>query len=121
MMRGTTRRRQGILPITFRLLGQPNLTLDFVVDTGFTEFLTLPVAAVAVLRLPYSHENPAYLADGSSVKMDIHIATILWNGVERQVSVLATGRRPLLGTALLDDQELRVRFRENDLVTVDEL
>lgn len=121
MMRGTTRRRQGILPITFRLPGQPNLTLEFVVDTGFTEFLTLPIAAVTALRLPYSYEHPAYLADGSTVKMDIHTATILWNGVERQVSVLATGRRPLLGTMLLDDQELRVRFRENDLVTVDKL
>lgn len=121
MMRGTTRRRQGILPITFRLPGQPNLTLEFVVDTGFTEFLTLPVAAVNAMRLPYSHEHPAYLADGSTIKMDIHTATILWNGVERQVSVLATGRRPLLGTMLLDDQELRVRFRENDFVAVDEL
>ena len=80
MMRGITRRRQGILPITFRLLGQPSLTLEFVVDTDFTEFLTLPVAAVAALRLPYSYEHPAYLADGSAVKMDIHAATILWSG-----------------------------------------
>ncbi len=121
MMRGTTRRRQGILPITFRLPGQPNFTLELVVDTGFTEFLTLPVAAVSAMRLPFLHNRTAYLADGSTTRMPIHAATILWNGVERQVSVLATGRRPLLGTALLDDQELRVRFRENDLVTVDEL
>ena len=53
--------------------------------------------------------------------MDVHTAVILWNGVERQVSVLATGRRPLLGTALLDNQELRVRFREGDLVSVEDL
>ena len=121
MMRGTTRHWQGILPITFRLPGQPNLTLEFVVDTGFTEFLTLPIAAVAALRLPYSHEHPAVLADGSAVKTDIYAATIIWNGTERQVSVLATGRRPLLGTALLDDQELRVRFHEEDLVSVEGL
>jgi len=121
MMQGTTRRRQGILPITFRLPRQPNLTLEFVVDTGFTEFLTLPLAAVRAMRLPFLYNHSAYLAYGSTIRMPIHAATILWNDVERQVSVLATGRRPLLGTALLDDQELRVRFRENDLVTVDEL
>lgn len=121
MMRGATRRRQGILPITFRLPGQPNLILEFVVDTGFTEFLTLPVAAVASLRLPYSHDYPAYLADGSIVQMNIHLATILWNGVEREVTVLATGRRPLVGTMLLDEQELRVRFHEGDLVSVQAL
>ena len=121
MMQGVTIRRQATLPVTFRLLGQPNLTLDFVVDTGFTKFLTLPVAAIGAMRLPFLHNRSAYLADGSTARKPIYAATILWNGVERQVSVLATGRRPLLGTALLDDQELRVRFREGDLVTVDEL
>jgi len=37
------------------------------------------------------------------------------------VSVIATGRRPLLGTAMLDDQELRAQFRESGLMTVEEL
>ncbi len=73
------------------------------------------------MRLPYLYEQRSVLADGSTIYCPVHEATILWNGVRRTVLVLATGRRPLLGTALLDDQELHVRFRENDLVTVDEL
>lgn len=120
-MRGVTIRRQATLPITFRLSGQPSVTLDFVVDTGFTEFLTLPLAAVTAMRLPFSHEEFAGLADGSTITIAVHVATILWNGIERRVSVVATGRRPLLGTALLDDQELRAQFRESGLVTVEEL
>ena len=121
MMRGTTLRRQATLPVTFRLTGQPNLTLEFVIDTGFTEDLTLPAAAVSALKLPYRFQQKANLADGTVILMDIHAARILWNGLEREVRVVATGSRPLLGTALLDDQELRVRFREGDLVSVDDL
>lgn len=71
MMRGTTIRRQATLPVTFRLPSQPNLTLEFVIDTGFTEDLTLPLAAVAALNLPYRYQQRANLADGT-VKMDIH-------------------------------------------------
>lgn len=121
MMRGTTIHRTAILPVTFRLPDQPDFAVEFVVDTGFTEFLTLPPAAVTAMRLPLDHHETAGLADGSTIKIDIHSATILWNGIETQVSVVATGRRPLLGTALLDDQELRVQFRENGLVTVEKL
>ena len=120
-MRGVTIRRQATLPVTFRLPGQPDLTLEFVVDTGFTEFLTLPPAAVAAMQLPFLYPQMAGLADGSAIRMSVHGATILWNGMEREVRVVATGRRPLLGTAMLDDQELRAQFRESGLVTVEEL
>lgn len=46
---------------------------------------------------------------------------VLWDGIERDVLVIATGRRPLLGTALLDEQELVIQFTEGGLVTIDEL
>lgn len=121
MMRGTTIRRQATLPITFRVAGQPNSTLDFVIDTGFTEDLTLPAAAVSTLNLPFRHQQRANLADGSVIQMNVHIATILWSGLEREVGVVATGSRLLLGTLLLDEQELRVRFHEGDLVSVQDL
>jgi len=118
MMHGAIQRRQATLPITFRLPGQPDLSLEFVLDTGFTNYLTLPMAAVTAMRLPFLRETGASLADGSSVTIDMHTATILWDGEERQVSVLATGCRPLLGTALLNDHDLYVRFREGGPLTV---
>ena len=113
--------RRPLLPVTFRLTGQPNLTIDFQVDTGFTEFLTLPAAAVAALGLPYLQPVGIVLADASRLEMAAHQATILWDGLEIEVPVLATGRRPLLGAALLDGHELRARYAEGDLVTVEEL
>ncbi len=64
---------------------------------------------------------PVNLADNSEVLVAVHEAIILWDGEEREVRVFATGRRPLIGTALLDEQELVIQFTEGGLVTIDEL
>ncbi len=34
---------RAIAPVIFRLPGQPDFFLDFVIDTGFNGYLTLPV------------------------------------------------------------------------------
>lgn len=121
MITGRVEQLHALLPVTFRLSGQPDLTLEFVVDTGFTGFLTLPLAAVAAVRLAYLHDVPASLADDSQVPLPVHVATIVWNGEERDVRVVATGRRPLLGTSLPGGSELVVQFAQNGLVTAEPL
>lgn len=121
MMTGSVRARHVLLPVAFRLPGRPDLTLEFVVDTGFTGMLTLPVARIAAMGLPFVHRIPAQLADVSFIEVGIHSAIISWKGVESEVLVLATGERPLPGTALLDGSELLAQFREEGLVTVDDL
>ncbi len=121
MMTGTVSERHALLPVTFRLPNQLDLTIEFVVDTGYTDYLTLPVAAVTAMGLRFLHRTSADLADNSIVDMNVHHATILWNGAEMDVPVLATGRRPLLGTALLDACELVVQFADGGLATVDSL
>lgn len=83
-----------LLPVTFRLPTLPDVTLEFVVDTGFTGLLTLPPDAVTAMGLPFLHRIPAQLADSSFVEVAIHSATIVWNGIETEVTVLATGERP---------------------------
>ncbi len=72
------------------------------------------------MGLPFIYDLPVNLADNSEVLLAVHEAIILWNGEEREIRVLATGRRPLLGTALLDEHELVVQFTEGGLVTIDE-
>jgi len=51
----------------------------------------------------------------------LHLATIIWHGVEREVIVLAMGRRPLMGTALIEDYHLSVDFCEGGSVIIDEI
>ena len=51
----------------------------------------------------------------------LHLATIIWHGVEREVIVLTMGRRPLMGTALIEDYHLSGDFCEGGSVIIDEI
>jgi clan AA aspartic protease len=97
------------------------MEIECVVDTGFEGFLTLPTTVVDELGLPYLINISANLADNSSVQTDVHAATVLWNGIERQVAVLAMGHRPLIGTALLEDYHLSIDFCNGGTVIVDDI
>ncbi|MEC4814053.1 MAG: clan AA aspartic protease [Scytonema sp. PMC 1069.18] len=121
MISGIVTAGHAIITVMFRIPHRADLPIEFVVDTGFTDELCLPPEAVALLGLRFKYAMPANLADNSRVVLPVHEAIILWNGEERDVRVLATGRRPLLGTALLEEHELVVQFTEGGLVTIDEL
>ena len=120
-MTGTVAHLHALMPVMLRLQDGRQIGIDFVVDTGFTDELSLPTDAILALGLPFRYEMDATLADGSSVQLLVYATTILWNGQERVVNVWATGSRPLLGTALLDGHELVVQFAEGGLVTVEVL
>lgn len=121
MISGIVTDRHAIVSLTFLLVNGSTFPIEFVIDTGFTDHLCLPPEAVNLLRLPFLYNLPANLADNSSVVLPVHQATIFWDGAEREVRVFATGRRPLIGTSLLDEQELVIQFTEGGLVTIDDL
>ena len=106
-----------IIEVSFQRQGV-NAPVEFVIDTGFTWYLTLPLSDVAVLGLPYEGEMEVDLADESSTKVGVYTGAILWHGQRREVPVIATGERPLLGLALLKDNDLYVNFTENGVVTI---
>lgn len=73
------------------------------------------------MNLSYLYDYPSQLADGSMIAVPLYEATILWKGIEMDVRILAMGNRPLLGTALLDGQELVAQFVDNGLVTIEDV
>jgi clan AA aspartic protease len=101
--------------------GLAEIEIECVIDTGFEGFLTLPPAVIAELQLPYVAPINANLADNSSIVTNVYQGTILWNGVQRVIPVLAMGRRPLIGTALLEDYHLGIDFCEGGTVLVDDI
>lgn len=118
MISGIVINRHATVRLTFLLPNGSSLPIEFVIDTGFTDHLCLPSETVTLLGLPFIYDIPANLADNSEVSLPVHEAIIIWNGEEQEVRVIATGRRPLLGTALLDEQELVIQFTEGGLVTI---
>ena len=119
MITGTVIDGRATVPVIFRLNNQPDFSIEFVIDTGFTGSLCLPPEAIAVLGLPFQYEIPANLANNSNVFLKVHTAIILWNGAEQEVNVLAAGRKPLLGVALMSGNELFIRFIEGGLVSIE--
>lgn len=106
------------VPVIFRLPEQPDFSLDFVIDTGFNGYLTLPLQAVNAINLPLSANTPATLADGSQILLSIHLATIVWDNVERVVPILVSGNKPLLGTAMMQRYDLEIDFEDDGLVSL---
>jgi clan AA aspartic protease len=121
VINGTVVGLQAQMGIILCLPESLNLEIKCVIDTGFEGFLTLPPAAIAQLGLTYVARINANLADNSNVATNVYSVTILWNSVERDVPVLAMGRRPLVGTALLQDYHLSIDFCEGGTVVVDEI
>ena len=65
--------------------------IEAVIDTGFLSRLTLQRIG----------NQLAFLGDGNEVDFDIYLATVLWDGEEREVTALESDAGPLVGMSLL--------------------
>jgi clan AA aspartic protease len=100
---------QAIIPLHVRRPDGQWEAMEVVVDTGFTGYLTLPPARIGALQLRFQQRQTYTLGDGSDVEFDVYLATVLWEGHDRDIAVLAaegdvlTGMRMLRGHRLLID------------------
>ncbi len=108
-----------LVSVTFRLPGQPEFQLECVVDTGFAGYLTLPLQAVEAVHLPFFYQMVINLANNSRTVADVYTAQVSWQDDTREVEVLAMGRRPLIGRALLAGTYLGIDFREGGEVRIE--
>ena len=90
-----------------------------VVDTGFSEFLTLPSHAIRALGLVPEYEENLVMANGQTVKMVAYAASIDWDGQAREVKVLESEGDPLIGMAMLRNHDLQIRVIPNGPVAID--
>ena len=95
--------------------------VDLVVDTAYNGFLTLRPAHVTALGLPLKTQQQVRLADGSIQVINLYEASIIWDGQPRTVDVDEIDAPPLVGTALLQGHELRVKFVVGGSVSVEAL
>jgi clan AA aspartic protease len=58
-------------------------SINAVIDTGFTGFLSLPQSIIDELELPWSYSDFATLGDGSETLFDVHDATTGMGSSER--------------------------------------
>jgi predicted aspartyl protease len=61
------------------------------------------------------------LADGTRVLLNVHDATVGWDGVDWSIAIFAMDAAPLLGMSLLDGQDVRLQVTDGGLVTIETL
>jgi clan AA aspartic protease len=110
-----------VVPVIFCLDISTDLTISFVLDTGFNNCLALPPSAVAALNLQFYSMMTIRLADGSQSLIQTYTAKIRWGGREELVMVLATGTKPLLGTLLMQGFRLTAEFVRSGTVSIEKI
>ena len=121
MMSGTVCNRRLFVELS---LAGPNgqaINVEFVLDTGFTGVTTLAPEACMALELPFLRIQPAGLADGSPLLLDVYQATLLWDHEQRKIEVLALEGAPLIGMTLLEDSDVHFQGRDGGLITIEPL
>ena len=91
---------------------------EAVVDTGFSEFLTLPPALVTELRLPPVTSASAILADGSEATFDVYSVTVLWDDRPRHIDAYMSDTTPLVGMRMLNRHNLDIDVEDGGRVVI---
>ena len=85
--------------------------VEALLDTGFSENLTLPPDAVARLGLKYVYRIPLNLAGGQQIEGAVHEGFVKWFGRTRTIHVIAAEGQPLLGMSLLASCKVTIYAR----------
>jgi clan AA aspartic protease len=109
-----TSRREAVVQIAIRGDSEP-LTIEAVVDTGFNDFLTLPLRVIIALGLPFESPAEIKLADSSAATTNYYRGTIEWDGRPREIPILAVEGGALIGMELLAGYNLFIEGVEDGL------
>jgi clan AA aspartic protease len=95
--------------------------IDAVIDTGFTGFITLPLAVITSLDLKLYGREEGTLGDGSSCIFDVYTGLVIWDGELRRIDVNASEATPLVGMSLLYGYRMQLDAIEGGSVTIQSL
>jgi clan AA aspartic protease len=110
-----------IIVLTIKGPSGKELSVEAVVDTGYSGYLTLAPDQVRLLSLPFEREGTAELADGSWCMFDMYAAEILWDEQAKHIPIDEQDAIPLVGMGLLYGHELRLRAIESGSVNISRL
>ncbi len=113
--------REPTIRVLLRAVHGPHQEIEAILDTGFNGSLTLPPATIAALGLPWRTRGLVILANGRQEECDIHAATVLWDGVPRNILVEAADTDPLVGMGPLYDFDVHMRVVEGGSIAIQAL
>ena len=96
-------------------------TIDAVIDTGYTGFLSVSSEIIITLNLPWTGIDRVTLGDGSETTFEVYAGRIIWDGEYRDIPVNESETEPLVGMSLLYGYDLRIQTVIGGTVTIEEL
>ena len=96
-------------------------SVEAILDTGFTGYLTMPTESIDQLGLLSVGQRTFELANGDLFEFEAYLAAVLWHGRPRDVLVLKSDSAPLLGMTLLWESRITIDALVDGEVTIEEL
>jgi clan AA aspartic protease len=121
MITGTVQGDEARIRLRVRGPQRREQEIEAVIDTGYTEWLSLPPRVIASLGLRWRTFGRAILADGSDRIFDIYRGEVLWDGKFRRILIDEADTDPLVGMALLSGYELKMQVRPRGKITIAQL
>jgi clan AA aspartic protease len=116
-----TPKRAAVIDLQVQNAAADAQTIRAVVDTGFTETLTIPPNVAASLSLLRVNRMPMFLAGDVQAEFDIYGAYVYWDGSLRRILFFEADGDPLVGMSLLRGFRLCLDAIDGGPVTIDKL
>ncbi len=109
--------------IEIDVMGEDNRrqSIEAVLDTGFSGYLTLPWDSIRGLGLQSAGQRAFELANGEQFEFNTYLAMVSWHERLRLVTVLESDSVPLLGAFLLWGNRVTLDMLDDGDVAIDEL
>jgi clan AA aspartic protease len=120
VIEGIVRKRVPLVSLTVH--GErDSLDVEFLVDTGYTGFLSVPTRLLESIGA--TAEGPAMvsMADGTLRDVTLYTLNLEWDGDELEVEAVTVEDHPLLGCKMLEGYHLSVEMSEGGEVIIEPL
>jgi clan AA aspartic protease len=92
--------------------------VDALIDTGYTQYLSLPNGLIQALSLPWVGTDRVTLGDGSETMFEVYDGLIIWNGEFRSIPIHGADADALIGINLLYGFDLTIRVIEGGIIEI---
>ena len=92
--------------------------IEAIIDTGFTNYLSLPQTWVDALALTRLDAADVTLADGETIQVSIFEGVVVWDGQDRLVEIYCLEGSPLIGMSMLYNYHLSLPVRDGSTFTI---
>ena len=96
-------------------------SMEAILDTGFTGYLTLPQESIRQLGLRSVGQRTFELANGDLFDFQVYLGSVSWHDRPNDVLVLESDSVPLLGMTLLWGSRVTLDASTGGEVTIEEL